>query len=414
MIQTRGRGLREINTAFTFTRPSTATQTVDGRTVGVDQPRYAIGKFGFGLQVEEGTLNLAPSNIQTYTFADWASGTGGTVQDGTTPWGTPYRAVIPVSTNSTNLVVESPTFTLNSPAGAYYVGSFAYLVTGGTDTVYVGLRSTDAVYYSNSTNVQLIKIVDMPGGWKRVYYAFPQVPTTYTGATTFNFITRFGSNTTTVYFADPQLEAKWYPTSFTNGFRDNEVIIIPVDSTKFTGDHFTLEAWFYPTSSPNATDAYLFNINNNGATAGRFDLKFTNGANKQIVWEYYDGTSPYTFYSTNYVNMNAWNYVAWGYDRTSNTQYINLNGTKTVPTTPPVIPAFGAFTQILAGTDYNKAGNRGNIVVDDIRLSNIARTDADIATSSGGTAPMVKDLNTTLKLSSDFPNTVYLNGSTSL
>jgi hypothetical protein len=379
----------DVNNSFTFSRPSVGF-TSDGLEVNPHNARYEPGPAGFGnaVKIEEGTTNIL--NAPTF-FTGMTSGvpTGWSKGSWTGATFTQFSNFVRIDASAatgindlyaysgTGVVTNGTTYTLSVVAkGSGTMNLYVYGNTPTQNTAFT-LTSTPTRYSitvaASSTQLQLVITTNM-GAVVDLYSA--------------------------------QIEQKAYSTSHTVSTRADELMTIPLNSNNYTPNSFTLEIWVYPTQSQWATgDGYLTSINN-GTSSNRWDLKFNSG-NYRVSWEFYDGTTVYAFSSTNGLTLNSWNYVAWGYDRTTNTQFVNVNGTKTAPGTPQSIPTFGAFTQMMLGTDYSTLiSSRTNVLISGLRLSNTARSDADIATSSAGTSPLKSDANTTLLLPFNGPDAV--------
>src|SRR5690606_34171844 len=111
---------------------------------------------------------------RNYTAHDWGSGSGHTLEDGITPGGYPFRKFIPGPNNTSNLLLQSPEFTLSVTGGEVYTASFLWWTDDEQGKLpEVGLRSNDAAYYRNVTAQTTVHIGN---GWYRSTATFPPIP----------------------------------------------------------------------------------------------------------------------------------------------------------------------------------------------------------------------------------------------
>src|SRR5690606_19412918 len=102
---------------FHFNGSSQSTQGLQPLPGAVATLRPGEGRFGGAVAVEEGTTNLVDPDPRNYTAHDWGSGSGHTLEDGITPGGYPFRKFIPGPNNTSNLLLQSPEFTLSVTGG---------------------------------------------------------------------------------------------------------------------------------------------------------------------------------------------------------------------------------------------------------------------------------------------------------
>ncbi len=376
--------------APTFNRASVAYKR-DGSQVASGVPRYETGQFGQGLMVEEGTTNIANPNPQTYTVEDWSGGSGATAVDGTTPWGLPYRGIVPAGTSSTNLLLRSPYFTLASPAGKVFSASMAW--KGNVSAI--GLYSDDGLYYQN-----VVPVVDqeMAGGWKRGHAVFPTIPANYTGSTMFQLLLRTNDNVYQTLFAMPQIEEKSYATSFANSTRPPETLTIPTAGVLNAAEG-TVEFTIFPQTGavvPSGDAAYNDFTWGNPGVNGFLLRRFWDGANWQVQAEYYvDGT---TKVSLNYAY--AWAVgeklsLAFRWSSAGCAWFVN----GVLRASDPRLFAAPSATE--AQTGYRSGFRQGNAIYDDLRISSIARSDTEILAAYQSGAALPVDKFTTYKLAFD-------------
>lgn len=400
IASTSGDGDLELQTvvAPTFTRSSVAYKS-DGTQVSTNIPRFETGKFGQAVMIEEGTTNLLTTNqssVETDLTGLYAS-SGATLSRDTTT----YRT----GSASAKLI--------SSVSGTVYIDIWGQRVPGAA-----GLPYTFSVWLKTQANsnaiVRLgILFIDSSGAVINTSYSdlfpAPKVWTRYTltatapaGTATIDVAAYLGNAVANdiLWWDDAQLEQKPYATSFVVGTRSPEALTIPAVGV-LNPNNFTIEGWFYIPYSNKSV--YGISINN-GTSIGRFDFFVT--SNGTIRWEYYDGTTVYGFNSTNAITWNAFNSVVWRFDGTS--QAIFVNGVKT--TGSLVLPSVATLTKIAIGTDYDLTSNIGNWLHDDLRISSIARSDADILAVYQSNAPLPVDQYTTAKLNFDGTLTIMRDG----
>lgn len=193
----------------TFTRTSTATNPDTGATVAADEPRFVAGKFGKAVLVEEGTTNLV---------AD------------------PGAHLI-VSNNSAEYPIEREMYD-----GHYRIRR---VVAGYPDTTFSNYSMTSVDVTADTTYTQSLRVKPELDVNLRLDYLVPYtlckagtwtlLTITWTAAATDTVLAHglYGESVWCegfnpwVEYKDCQIEKKPYATSFVDGTRANEWLILP-------------------------------------------------------------------------------------------------------------------------------------------------------------------------------------------
>jgi hypothetical protein len=306
---------------YSFSRPS--VETYNGITVPMDTPRVDAN----GVIVEEGTTNLVPS----FKSGSW-------------------------SLDSHVVVNSSSNITLNATATSQY-SSVTFTVSAST-TYTLTCKHNGLMYIRQFNGGSVIN----NSGY------FPDQSRTFTTLSNCTAITLFLSNDTlgvgTYTFEKVQLEQKSYPTTFTDNplGRQAETLTFPTANI-VSQSQGTVEGWIKPAPIPTGTSEVWWSIAS-GDGAAWIGVR-SDGGNVGCV----DTGSyiPLTDRSKHIHIAQSW---------TGNTfkTYINgvLIGTGTRTTTPPSTAYIGTFTN---------GGFKGNMTTKSLRISNVARTDQEIAES---------------------------------
>ena len=143
--------------------------------------------------------------------------------------------------------------------------------------------------------------------------------------------------------------------------------------------NMTVEAWTKTTGAPSYNNGYLFFCERGTATAYQvYQKKDTD----TLTCDYYydkDGTATYLWGDSTAIDENAWDYVAFRYDGSNGRTSLILNG---VAKNPKTLGSYG----LMAGTGKFYLGNRDSSrayafpgSIDEVRISNVARSDAWLA-----------------------------------
>jgi hypothetical protein len=359
------RSIRASN--YTFARPSVAYKQ-DGTQVAANVPRFEDGKFGKAVMVEEGTTNYLNG------ASDIASPHGGTVV--TKPEVvSPCGDVVIEWTAGRNDDYTSFKGAVSCSAGEKVtVSIWARKISSSAHCEFY--FSHDGTYH-NSVFYPTLE-------WQR--YSFT---VTCTGATTVN--TRLDNNIQgdIVQFSGWQLEKKPYPTSFTPGTRSPETLTIPTAGV-LNPQEGTVECWVY--------------VNDASKYANRYSTIFIAdaGGSGKGIWLFHDIESAYWRYQIKNENgnqkfiqvpdseiTNGWHHFAITWSTLEAKLFIDgvLKGTMSAPYLP------SSIQRVDVG---NWAGaHQLNSLIDDLRISSRARSDAEILANYQSGKPVGFDSYTT-------------------
>jgi hypothetical protein len=381
LISTNSKSIKLINNNFNFKRASTAYR-LDGKLVGVDIPRHDIGYFGNGLLTEEGTTNLVPQDNA------WL------VNSGLTFTGTPSKFAVvnpnPTATDNTGSGAMYRSFSKSTTVGDVYTASFE--VESPVDFVFPVKIDADN---GSSAVISNITVLNIKAGKARYSCSL-----SVTTATTGNIRIVFYPPNGTTYIGNIQLEQKAYATSFINGTRAQDYANVPASNLSVAQG--TFECWvnigdtFY-----NAGSSWrrIFSIGNSNPV-GRFVL-YGNGSSIVFTMNSYAIQTP--------MPTRGWHYISVRWSATDIALFVD--GVKKASLASPTLESgFGESIVTLGGR--SDTGDCMNAVIDDVRFSSVARTDAELGVLP--TAPLVADTNTTLKLDFNNPFSMYDNGNLAL
>jgi hypothetical protein len=381
LISTNSKSIKLINNNFNFKRASTAYR-LDGKLVGVDTPRHDIGYFGNGLLTEEGTTNLVPQDN------NWI------VNSGLTFTGMPNKFAVvnpnPTATDNTGSGAFYRSFAKSTTVGDVYTASFE--VESPVDFVFPVKIDADN---GSSAVISNVTVLNIKAGKARYSCSL-----SVTTATTGNIRIVFYPPNGTTNVGNIQLEQKAFATSFINGTRAQDFANVPTSNLSVTQG--TIECWVYfGDTFYNAGSNWrrIFSIGNSNAV-GRFAL-YGNGTNINFTMNSY--TIPTA------TPTRGWHFIAVRWSATDIALFVD-GVKKSSYANPTLESGFGESIVTLGGR--SDLGDCINTVIDDVRFSSVARTDAELGVLP--TAPLVADANTTLKLDFNNPFSMYDNGNLAL
>jgi len=357
------------NIQLTFIRPSVA-YTSNGAQVGANVPRFEAGKFGQAVMVEEETTNLA--NNPTFS---------GDV--GTTPSGWNRDVTIQQDDFFGQLINVAELLCVSGNNYEDFGTDIAYpLAYNTTYTISFWARGTMELTHELETIRGIASATwkskpPMSLQWQR----YEVTIVTASSGPIFPFWWHLQNVNDVnvdkwVRIARIQLEQKPYATSFIDGTRSPETLTIPTASV-LNPQEGTIEFWVKPLVVVDWNNFFRMYTSN-----GRFLLFFgTNGIAKFDYGPY--NTGPQTPAGT--IEANNWYYIALRWSATTGKQALFVNGVKYEQDLPNgVATMFPATVSIV--NDYSA-------YIDDLRISSIARSDAEIlaAYQSGQPAPVSAD-----------------------
>jgi len=372
------------NIQLTFIRPSVA-YTSNGAQVGVNVPRFEAGKFGQAVMVEEGTTNLLQNpSFETGNFSSWYLFTpyGGATYEVTSEktWHGSYSVKITADGTARSSVGISQSM-VSATAGVTYTFSVKLAGTLGANKVFLVFRwrTADNTLIKDDDNFYISE-------------AMPQTFKTYSATATapentaiMEVHVRIVKDAVGVIYVDAaQLEQKPYATSFIDGTRAAETLTIPTAGV-LNPQEGTIEFWVKPLVVTNWNNFFYMDTSN-----GRFMLFF---ATRGIARFDYGPNSTGPTAPANTIMANNWYHIVLRWSATTGKQALFVNGVKYEQNLPNgVATMFPATVSIV---------NNYSAYIDDLRISSIARSDAEIlaAYQSGQPAPV--DANTILKADFD-------------
>jgi len=371
-------GNTQTSVGVTFARNSVA-YTSNGIQVAAGVPRYETGKFGQAIMVEEGTTN----NIATpMTFAGWRNErSAGIILDND-------GSFYPSQAKFARVKTTDWWFESNSiPAANGQTWSVSYIARRGTGDG----EPRAAIMIMNASDEHVSNIDptfssrNIGGGWVR-YEATFTINYANTGYIRLRFYVT-ATNSGYHDFALPQLEQKPYATSFVDGTRAAETLTIPTAGV-LNPQEGTVELTYVPSHGTNVRPHRF--ILSAGIDTNEFRLEYRTNDRWYLKVGNVNGE-----YIT---SLSAGVPVALAVRWDSSTVSLFVNGSK-------VIQINAAFANLQLGDVLaigSSVANWGwdyqcNGLIDDLRISSIARSDAEIlaAYQSGQPAPV--DANTILK-----------------
>ena len=368
-----------LDSLYTFTRSSPAYLS-DGTPVPANVPRFETGRFGKAIMVEEGTTNVArliPNltnlaiggsyevNNRRFTRLDQDTYKVEYLTD-------VVGAGVVVITD--NMVWTAGSHTISADILDYYLvpGSVGYFGIGRESFGGPHLHANDGVlgrkaYTYNDTEDR---------GSLRLAIR----------ATLSNDIIKAGSY---MVFRYVQVELnKAYATSYINGTRSPETLTIPTAGI-LNPQEGTIECWAYVNDASKYRNRYstIFIADAGGASKGIW-LFHENGDN---YWRYQikDENNSVIIRVPDSEITDGWHYFAITWNVLEAKLFVDgvLKGTITNPPLPSTI------IRIDAG--HWNGTNQFNSLIDDLRISNRARSDAEILAVYQSGQPLPYDANTT-------------------
>lgn len=392
----------------TFTRSSVAYKS-DGTQVADNVPRFEQGKFGKAVMVEEGTTNKIETEgggaSQDWTkWSHWNS---------TNYWYTCEQYDDPVMGKVFKGTAKNNTFLFD-----YY----PYTVTAGvTYTLNVWLKANVEVtrtligYMTRSTDNAAIgnqsKTVTIKTTWQKFEWQItPNESRTVSAGIGIRF--ESGWDGVIIEAARPQLEQKPYSTSFINGTRSAETLTIPTAGV-LNPQEGTVECWWMPINQPASTMTGSQLVAPPIIQVGNY---YQNnswilwcGINSQLrLYARGDNATGWTGNWTiipnlNWYQLNQWYHIVviW---QNANTFWVFIDGIKYGPYVSS-LPLVSIAGNIMSLGRFDAASGPSNAIFDDLRISNRARTDAEILAAYQSGQPLQRDDSTTYLLS--FNGSIY-------
>ena len=354
----------------TFTRSSVAYLS-DGRQVPANTPRFEPGKFGKAIMVEEGTENIHHEKLYRDLSASYLKVTD-VERDGFTR----CKRFERIAEGNAYFTVDIPCL----PNTAYTLTFWIRGVNLSPDS-YVNMYLSD-----NTQSSEYHSIYGLTDEFKK----FTVTRITSESATKIvRASLHFGYNNIKVgeiiEVADWQLEAKPYATSFTDSIRSPETLTIPTAGV-LNPQEGTVECWVKVPIVTNWNNFFRMD----GLSNGRFLLYFTTDG--RAAFDYGpSNTGPVAPAGT--IEANNWYYIALRWSATTGKQALFINGVKYEKDLPNgVATSFPSTVSVV---------NNYSAYIDDLRISNRARTDEEILAAYQSGKPLPVDEWTTYKLDFD-------------
>lgn len=350
-----------LDSLYTFTRSSTAYLS-DGTLVNINLPRFEQGKFGKAILIEEGTTNLLTNPFFSSGLSGWSTQnvTGDNevyVTDGVVV----IKAVdaIPGLYQKVNLDVG--TIVTVSILIKRTSGSIAPRLRWGQGSVIGEIEISENgqwVKYSAITDVQGNgNLIIEPSIAGQVEYEIKAV----------------------------QLEQKPYATSFINGTRAAETLTIPTAGV-LNPQEGTVEFWVYPFNTVKTLnhDRLLFSSAN--SLPGVFWCNINPNQQLRFV---YDSNGVSVALTGGTVPNLSWSRITIRWNTSGVACFIN--GVLVASDARPITAISGAVLYIGSyNTQYH-----ANVLIDDLRISDRARTDEEILAAYQSNEPLPYDAYTT-------------------
>ena len=225
-----------------FNRSSTAYKQ-DGTQVITNQPRYENGKFGQAIMIEEGTTNLLTKNsFETDTY-EWVLSGAASRSNGASYVGSYSLAL-------TNPTIPQHSYNIIngiSPSTTYTISFYAKNVNGLSARIDISELDYFGAIVAMDTNV-----IYIPNDVSNVWTRYSKTVTTNSRTAKFEIrvICGEGGTQTGVCYLDCfQVEQKGYLTSFADSTRAAETLTIP--STVFTKNNWSVEYTYTPQTADN-------------------------------------------------------------------------------------------------------------------------------------------------------------------
>jgi len=375
----------------TFTRASVAYLS-DGTQVPANTPRFEAGKFGKAIMLEEGTTNLV-----SFPWNPVVDDVNQTVtQDEGTIMGQPIFKAVKKTFSTPPISIKSG---LTIPNGATFTASiWCNQIQEAT------VRPAHIVFYKDGVGyLATTSYGTSPVGWKRLVVTY----TNNTGAELTNVAVFFYACANAgeiTYFAAPQLEQKPYATSFVDGTRSPETLTIPTAGIMDDISSWSIEFWGKQAIATNRTQ-------------GWFDGRWTSGipvliilnASKRILVYCIDeaGNNSLVFIGPTISTPGDWHYYAITYS--TGVMKIYFDGAK-IGEVSTTLKTNSGTNPFRLGYDTGSSPHEGNVLIDELRIDKVCRTDEEIAGWYNSGAPLMPDEHTTALF--PFDGNLYNGGAT--
>lgn len=361
----------------TFTRSSVAYLS-DGTQVPANTPRFEQGKFGKAIMVEEGTTNLYPYPDFSSKVISYDGLSEEVIDDSQAKTGKALRAIC----------IDSE---LNQAAR---VGTYSFTPgTSGTFSVYIkgigdSIGCKPRVYFGAGGSEWVNSDIPLTDEYQR--YVFNDVVTS--GEVRVGLIGHGWKLNSGIEICDPQFEAKPYATSFIDGTRAAETLTIPTEGV-LNPQEGTVEILLYVNQAirdPSAVRRF-FEHQPGPGNSNRITMQYNNTSH----WFFTIGDANGNVHSLGIADSevaDGWRLFAMKWGASEFAVYVD-GVKKTSISNPTYLPSAVGQNIIIRGAI--------NTLIDDLRISSIARSDEEILAAYQSGQPLPADEWTTYKLDFD-------------
>lgn len=346
--------------------------------------RQLEGKFGGGIAVEEGTINL--SNVTSTSTWNNSGQSIFTSNDNTV--GVPVSGVPVYSLKSLSGNSEFGIGTANVTGNGYYsVSVWAYLntVTGEN-----GNFPTIREYYASSNTMkQSLYYYDQFGNSYGSWSSVPQNQwinmkyenwLTTSGTVQILISSYLNMSGSTLYMTAPQVENKPFATSFTNGTRPDGNIIYPNNGV-LNPSEGCINIWVNVRNKlPDSGWRMVFVTKDNGTNSGvetnQIRFGFVNNWN---TWHWkFEGSGGNTFYQTMAVTQ-GWHMFTCNWDiQAGFIKYYYDGNLMFTSTDTSCIPSI-FYSKFWLGYWTAIGQDSSEHIIDELRIDRVSRTDDEIS-----------------------------------
>ncbi len=385
-----------------FTRSSIAFKT-DGIQVSNHQPRFEDGKFGQAIMIEEGTINHLTANQSSAEtdLTGWTAGGGlsASILKATGGWHGNYSMQCTFNTGDSWVGFTELPFT----AGSTYTFS---IYAKGTAGKQLSLR-----YYDGTTESSSVAFT-LTDSWQRYKYTF----TINSSATTlYTFIRSQNATAQTIYIDGCQLEQSTYATSWMEGSstRAIETLIIPTASI-ISANKGSIEisayidpAGVHSVNNPNWSMIFVIADVKSSPYHEKNQISIRRNPNTTnwTIW-FSNASGDISVIQLGNITTAGWYTfgVTWDACIGGNGYLNSINkGSVAASFLPAAITASDAYIG-----SWIIGNNQCNQLIDDLRISNRARTADEIQIAYQSNQSLPVDADTTLKLSFDSTLDAYI------
>lgn len=359
----------------------------------------AYDSFGQALLLEEGTTNKT-STEGGGASTDW---TKWTHWGNRTYWSSESQTSDPVFGNvytgvtaSTNTYLfDYYTYTVN----ANHTYTISVMLKADRTVNNVSLRGYLIQYDGTGlTNGSLTQTgVTLTQGWQT--FTFTLTPTSNpVGAAGFGVqISNLASAGTTIYAARPQFEEKPYATSFTDSSRADEVLTVPTKVLNSVEGTVELRVYVNSTLKNTLANHYIFSYadTNSSPYKNVFTLRHKSSNNSWSVWTTNSAGTLSEAYVADTLAV-GWHIFAVRWNAAELALFID--GQKQASVANPNLPTFDPSKQLTFAKWQYDSANYANTLMNNLRISLHARSDAEILADYNSGQPLSTDAYTTYKL----------------